>query len=336
VQLWACGRANSADPLHGGRGNQLWTINAVPGGYQLVNPASRLCLTAVKAAGWAVGLDAGLTVTAAQAHPCLAAGTANQTFLLTGDGQGDSLRDGTVTVSSVSTGKCLQPQLEKLPHFDAVAFEHPDDGEVALVVMNTNDATVQMSIRDETAAIQMVHSVPGHAIHSYRWRPRAQSAAVETREFVDSVATSAATFAAITATPVLPMEPQGLVGGSISGRVGGSVSGSVDGSVVGGIAIGGHSDGDGGGGWGGDDDGGRSSSSAKSSFEGAHTVASPLWTILGGLAFLLVLVLLVTARQPLHGYAPATAMAMVNGGAANGRVAEEEYEAYHAFTEDRR
>ena len=173
VQLWACKQGDSPDPLHGGKGNQAWTINTVPGGSQLVNPTSGLCLTAVKAEGWAVGLDAGLTVTAAQAHPCAKPGSLNQTFLLTGDGTGDALSDGAVTISSALNGKCLQPQLSKSPHFDAVAFEHPDDGEVAMVVMNTNDAAIDITIKDETGGAAVTHSVPGHAIHSYRWVPEA-------------------------------------------------------------------------------------------------------------------------------------------------------------------
>ena len=45
-----------------------------------------------------------------------------QTFLLTGDGDGEDLT--TFTISSVADSfSCLQPQLERLPHFDGVAFE---------------------------------------------------------------------------------------------------------------------------------------------------------------------------------------------------------------------
>ena len=78
MQLWACGREAGSDPLHGGKGNQAWKMVAVAGGHQLLNPTTGRCLTAVHAAGWAVGLDAGVNVVAAQLLDCYPAGTANQ------------------------------------------------------------------------------------------------------------------------------------------------------------------------------------------------------------------------------------------------------------------
>ncbi|KOO24658.1 glucosylceramidase, partial [Chrysochromulina tobinii] len=143
IQLWTCKQESNPDALHGATGNQAWEVKAVDGGSQIVNPAIGKCLTAVKTAGWTVGLDAGLQVTGAQAFPCYPAGTKNQTFVISGEGD--------VTVKSADDGNCLAPPLQKLPHFDAVAFEHPDDGEVAMVVMNTNDDAMDITIKDATS-----------------------------------------------------------------------------------------------------------------------------------------------------------------------------------------
>ena len=134
-------------------------------------------LTAVVAPGWAVGLDAGVSVTAAQLLDCYPPGTRNQTFLLAGDGQGDTIRDGTFTIggTGAAAGLCLQPQLEQLPKFDAVAFEQPD-GAVSLVAMNTNDFAVPVTIYDAAAGAGVAHTLPPHAIHTYRWAPPAAPA----------------------------------------------------------------------------------------------------------------------------------------------------------------
>ena len=72
-----------------------------------------------------MGLDAGVNAVAAQMFECYPPGTRNQTFLLAGDGDGDGLRDGTFTISGTGGAAplCLQPQLEQLPKFDAVAFK---------------------------------------------------------------------------------------------------------------------------------------------------------------------------------------------------------------------
>ena len=71
-QVWSC--AHSA--------NQQWAVRSVPGGSQVYNQPSGKCLTAVSAPGTAVGLDAGVTIVAAQMQPCEAAGTSSQTFTL--------------------------------------------------------------------------------------------------------------------------------------------------------------------------------------------------------------------------------------------------------------
>jgi len=127
------------------------------------------CLTAVKAEGWAVDLDAGLEVIAAQLAPCLSDGTSNQTFLLGGDGEGESLLESSFTVGTADAKLCLAPQIPKLPHFDAVGFHNPD-GTVAVVAMNTNDEPVEFTLKDEALGLAAKHSLPAHAIHTYRWQ----------------------------------------------------------------------------------------------------------------------------------------------------------------------
>ena len=171
VQLWACGKT---DPLHGKNGNQKWKLVPVEGGTQIVNTRANQCLTATEQPGWAVGLDAGVTVVAAQLRECYPAGKApNQTFTLEGNGAdgGDGPAAGSSFFirSAFRDGMCLQPQLEKLPHFDGVAFEQPD-GSVSLVVMNTNDNEISFTIRDEGLGAQAEHAIPAHAIHTYRWK----------------------------------------------------------------------------------------------------------------------------------------------------------------------
>ena len=132
VQLWACGAPGSDDFKHGGSGNQRWALKEVNGGTQLVMRGGTtgvgMCLTAVKgAAGWAVGLDAGVKVTATQVHPCIPGGAANQTFLLQSRRRlADDGDDSGSFAIRTADGMCLMPELEKLPHFDAVAFEQPD------------------------------------------------------------------------------------------------------------------------------------------------------------------------------------------------------------------
>ena len=247
VQLWTCKQAEDPDPLHGGRGNQGWTINTVPGGSQLVNvddKGVKTCLTAVTALGWAVGLDAGLTVTAAQAHPCAAAGSLNQTFLLAGDGEGESISDGALTITSALNGKCLQPQLERLPHFDAVAFEHPEDGEIALVVMNTNDDAMPITIKDAVSGRGVVHSVPGHGIHTYRWTPETVVAAAATVAATATaaavalttatVATMADSSADVGANAPVPVLPQALIAELPSGsRIAPGLTPAIDATPAG-------------------------------------------------------------------------------------------------------
>ena len=110
------------------------------------------CLTAVSAAGWAVGLDAGVTTIAAQVYDCYPAGTPNQTFALEPGAGAGGVESGFAVRSLAFDGHCLQPELERLPHFDAVAFEQPD-GSVTMVVMNTNDHEMPLTIYDEQVCV---------------------------------------------------------------------------------------------------------------------------------------------------------------------------------------
>ena len=78
---------------------------------------------AVTTRGDAVGLDRGVTVQAAQALECLDAGEPSQTFGLENyDEQGFPAAFPVRTLPSAPGGGelCLQPQIVRMPHFDAV------------------------------------------------------------------------------------------------------------------------------------------------------------------------------------------------------------------------
>lgn len=90
--------------------------------------------------GASVGLDAGTSLTIAQALPCTnQPGDPTQTFdVVQGDQQG--FPDAFPIRSYASDTElahelCLQPYIAKEPSFDAVAFETPS-GEIAVVAMN--------------------------------------------------------------------------------------------------------------------------------------------------------------------------------------------------------
>ena len=137
LQLHACDGIADMD---------VWAVRPVAGGDCIWQLNSGDCLTAVATDGGAVGLDKGVKVVAAQLRPCLPEGTANQTFTTSDyDRQGFPNSFPVRTLSSASGGRgqlCLQPQIVRLPHFDAVAFETPDKG-VSLVTMNIGDQPVE-------------------------------------------------------------------------------------------------------------------------------------------------------------------------------------------------
>ena len=76
---------------------------------------------------------------------------------------------------------CLQPQIARMPRFDAVAFQTPA-GETALVAMNIGDEPIEFSLVDKAAKAGVTHlTIPPHAIHTYTWRSSTvvQSAVVQ-------------------------------------------------------------------------------------------------------------------------------------------------------------
>ena len=150
-----------------------WTVRPVTGGSQVYSPDYDSCLTTVATDGGQVGLDKGVKVIAAQLRPCYAAGTANQTFAVAGyDGQGFPDNFPIRTLPSVGQ-LCLQPQIVRVPHFDAVAFETPDKN-VSLITINIGDQPIEFSLVDKAAnaGVQTL-TIPSHAIHTYRWSPKA-------------------------------------------------------------------------------------------------------------------------------------------------------------------
>jgi hypothetical protein len=163
LQTWAC--ANSP--------NQQWEVKAVTGGTRLKQPATNRCLTAVQTDGGAVGLDKGLTIVAAQLRECYPEGTPNQTFAVSNyDSQGfpDNFPVRTLPGAPGGGELCLQPQIVRLPHFDAVAFELPDKS-VSLVLMNIGDQPVEFSLVDKASRMGVRRlTIPSHAIHTYRWK----------------------------------------------------------------------------------------------------------------------------------------------------------------------
>jgi len=160
LQVWECMRSS----------NQLWAIRAVPGGAQIYSIGSSRCVTAVRTQGIAVGLDAGFTVIAARLKDCAPDGAPDQTFDIE-DALGfpDQFPLRTLPTAPGGGGLCLQPQVVRVPHFDAVSFLLPD-GSRTLVAMNVGDKEVEVSLLDTQANVG-VHAlkIPSHAIHTYRW-----------------------------------------------------------------------------------------------------------------------------------------------------------------------
>ena len=139
AQVWECRRA----------ANQLWAIRAVPGGAQIYSIDSSRCVTAVQTQGTAVGLDAGFTVIAARLQDCGPDGAPDQTFDIedaVGFPHQFPLR--TLPTAPGGGGLCLQPQVVRVPHFDAVAFLLPD-GSRTLVAINVGDEEVRRRRRAE-------------------------------------------------------------------------------------------------------------------------------------------------------------------------------------------
>ena len=148
------------------------SVREVAGGSQILHTATGQCLTALEAPGDSVGLDKGVTVTAAQLKPCVADGDASQTFSLTNyDKQGFPGDFPVRTLPDAPGGGelCLQPQIKRTPHFTAVAFQAPD-GAISVVVMNVGESEIEFNLIDMQAkrGLRRV-AIPPHAIHTYRW-----------------------------------------------------------------------------------------------------------------------------------------------------------------------
>mmetsp|Transcript_41210 Transcript_41210/g.133627 ORF Transcript_41210/g.133627 Transcript_41210/m.133627 type:complete len:330 (+) Transcript_41210:959-1948(+) len=160
VQLWACGDGGEAD--HGGRGNQKWDVQSVKGGYKLEVRGSpegagggevKGCLTAVKAEGWAVDLDAGLEVIAAQLAPCLSDGTSNQTFLLGGDGEG-----GRCTLERCEEAPLTCPAVHRGGRVAAGEFLHGWDGRCEALPRASDPKAAQRAYRRDRAQWYRKHT----------------------------------------------------------------------------------------------------------------------------------------------------------------------------------
>ncbi len=163
LQTWACAHSD----------NQRWRVESVPGGSRIVQDASCAdggdsckCVTAVEIGGYAVGLDAGVTVTAAQLYPCEVKGFKTQTFELLNDDKQGFPKNMPVRYGG---NMCLQPQIVQVPHFDAVAFLTPS-GDISLVAMNIGDTEVAFDLIDVTAEAGLFDAtIPAHSIQTYTW-----------------------------------------------------------------------------------------------------------------------------------------------------------------------
>ena len=191
--------------------NQQWAVRSVPGGSNIYSLASGMCVTAISTTGSAVGLDAGTTVTAAQLRECVPPGeegSAAQTFRLENyDAQGFPTNFPVRTTAGAPGGSelCLQPQIVRVPHFDAVAFEQPDKS-ISLVMINIGDSAIQFTLVDKDSKAGIKHlTLPSHAIHTYRWMPGKKSAA-----------TLAST---LTSTAAVAQQPQQVLAAAAPARV---------------------------------------------------------------------------------------------------------------------
>ena len=233
MQVFACAQ---------GSPSQNMVIQSVTGGSQILHPPTGKCVTAVQTSGSAVGLDQGVTIVAAQLKECAEKGDPSQTFVLANyDAQGFPSNFPVRTLPSAPGGNelCLQPQIVRLPHFDAVAFAAPD-GSVSLVAMNIGDNPVEFTLTDKAAHAGVRHlTIPPHAIHSYKYTPpHTIVAAAATPASPDAVAVAASTPASVVSLAALPAAAS--AGGSSSsggGVVGGGGGWMMWSGLVCGVAV---------------------------------------------------------------------------------------------------
>ena len=150
-------------------------------------------------------------MTAAQLRECVPPGeegSAAQTFRLENyDAQGFPTNFPVRTTAGAPGGSelCLQPQIVRVPHFDAVAFEQPDKS-ISLVMINIGDSAIQFTLVDKDSKAGIKHlTLPSHAIHTYRWMPGKKSAA-----------TLAST---LTSTAAVAQQPQQVLAAAAPARV---------------------------------------------------------------------------------------------------------------------
>ena len=174
---------------------QKWAVRKVEGGSQIFNPPTKMCLTAVSTNGAAVGLDQGVKVVAGQLKPCLADGAASQTFNLENyDGQGFPLGFPVRKLSDSGGELCLQPQIVRVPHFDAVAFQTPE-GYNTLIAINIGDVPVDFNLADKASQTGISHlTIPPHAIHTYRWKPSLQGTTLNLHQIPETKPTGLLTW----------------------------------------------------------------------------------------------------------------------------------------------
>ena len=203
LQVWGCAHSP----------NQTWKAKKVDGGWQLTNEANDVCLTATRTSGVAVGLDAGVTITAAQTDPCLADGAPSQTFVLDNyDGTGYPSTPEHFPVRTADS-LCLQPQIARVPHFDAVGFLTPDDT-VTVVALNIGDQPITMTLHDAASKLGTAGlTVPAHAIHTYRWPVDVNAAAAAAAPAAADVAAAEPATITLVATDALDELPKAAAAG---------------------------------------------------------------------------------------------------------------------------
>ena len=108
---------------------------------------------------------------------------------------------------------CLQPQIARVPHFDAVGFLTPDDT-VTVVALNIGDQPITMTLHDAASKLGTAGlTVPAHAIHTYRWPVDVNAAAAAAPAAADVAAAAPATITLV-ATDALDELPKAAAAGA--------------------------------------------------------------------------------------------------------------------------
>ena len=108
---------------------------------------------------------------------------------------------------------CLQPQIARVPHFDAVGFLTPDDT-VTVVALNIGDQPITMTLHDAASKLGTAGlTVPAHAIHTYRWPVDVNAAAAAAPADVADVAAAEPATITLVATDALDELPKAAAAG---------------------------------------------------------------------------------------------------------------------------